>query len=507
MLFRRVNTVCGRGDGGDHISNQGIKGSQNDNATYDNIQEDDRNVNVGNRRNGCSYKEFVACKSKEFDGKGGAVAYIRWVEKIEAVQDINGCGDNRRVKYSAGSLTDRALTWWNSEVMTIGRKAAVGMTWENFKALMKREYCPSNEMQWLETEFWSHSMVGAGHSAYTDRFHELARLVPHLVTPETKRIKRYIYGLALQIRGVVAATEPSMIQNAILKVEIMAPTMTTRNAGRRTAATRDGRTGRQTGRGGGKTGGRTGRGGGRTGEPTGRVDGRTGDQDGQADDQSIKADRGVDEVPDLSAADQLLHHEVEGRLDGLIKQVEGVENQRVELVDELVIKMVKEVTEVTIRMEALTNVSNGRSGCSYKEFLACSLKDYDRKGVAIVYTRWTKKIESVHDMSGCEDNQKVKYTVGSFIGKALTWWNTQVQTRGQETTVSMTWEDFKTLMRKELCPNNKMEKLETKFWCHTMVEAGYAEYIDRFHELAMLVFHLVTPENKSIERYIYGLAS
>ncbi|GKB45855.1 hypothetical protein Tco_0896608 [Tanacetum coccineum] len=28
-------------------------------------------------------------------------------------------------------------------------------------------------------------------------------------------------------------------------------------------------------------------------------------------------------------------------------------------------------------------------------------------------------------MSACGDNQKVKYTVGSFIGKALTWWNTQ----------------------------------------------------------------------------------
>nr|GEW26595.1 hypothetical protein [Tanacetum cinerariifolium] len=31
---------------------------------------------------------------------------------------------------------------------------------------------------------------GAGHAAYTDRFHELARLVPHIVTPEGKRIKR-----------------------------------------------------------------------------------------------------------------------------------------------------------------------------------------------------------------------------------------------------------------------------------------------------------------------------
>ncbi|GKC99644.1 reverse transcriptase domain-containing protein [Tanacetum coccineum] len=58
-------------------------------------------------------------------------------------------------------------------------------------------------------------MVGAGHDAYTNRFHELARLVPHLVTPKDKRIKRYMYGLALQIRGMVAAIEPKTIQKAV----------------------------------------------------------------------------------------------------------------------------------------------------------------------------------------------------------------------------------------------------------------------------------------------------
>ena len=46
-----------------------------------------------------------------------------------------------------------------------------------------REFCPDNEIQKLENEFWNHSMIGAGHAAYTDRFHELARLVPHLVNP------------------------------------------------------------------------------------------------------------------------------------------------------------------------------------------------------------------------------------------------------------------------------------------------------------------------------------
>ncbi|GKD97663.1 hypothetical protein Tco_1381560, partial [Tanacetum coccineum] len=58
-------------------------------------------------------------------------------------------------------------------------------------------------------------MVGAGHAAYTNRFHELARLVPQLVTPESRKIKRYVYGLAPQICEMVAAMEPKTIQKAV----------------------------------------------------------------------------------------------------------------------------------------------------------------------------------------------------------------------------------------------------------------------------------------------------
>ncbi|GJT66778.1 hypothetical protein Tco_1018258 [Tanacetum coccineum] len=62
-----------------------------------------------------------------------------------------------------------------------------------------------------KTEFWCHVMVRAGHAAYTDRLYELARLVPHLVTPDNKRTERHIYGLAPQIRVMVAATELTTI--------------------------------------------------------------------------------------------------------------------------------------------------------------------------------------------------------------------------------------------------------------------------------------------------------
>ncbi|GKD76121.1 putative reverse transcriptase domain-containing protein, partial [Tanacetum coccineum] len=58
-------------------------------------------------------------------------------------------------------------------------------------------------------------MARAGHAAYTDRFHELARLVPHLVNPESRMIERYVYGLSPQIREMVAATEPKTIQKVV----------------------------------------------------------------------------------------------------------------------------------------------------------------------------------------------------------------------------------------------------------------------------------------------------
>ncbi|GJU81406.1 putative reverse transcriptase domain-containing protein [Tanacetum coccineum] len=101
----------------------------------------------------------------------------------------NGC-TYKVVKYAASSFVNKDLTWWNTQVQAKGRASAIGMLWTDFKALLVEEFCPSNEMEKLESEFWNHKMVGANHVGYTDRFHKLAKLIPHLVTPESSRIKR-----------------------------------------------------------------------------------------------------------------------------------------------------------------------------------------------------------------------------------------------------------------------------------------------------------------------------
>ncbi|GJX02485.1 reverse transcriptase domain-containing protein [Tanacetum coccineum] len=155
-------------------------------------QENVGNVLVNGNRVGCLYKEFLACNPKEYDGKGGVVVLTRWIEKMEFVQDMSGCSIDQKVKYTAGSFVGKALTWWNSQIRTLSREVAVSMSWNDFKFMMIEEFYPCHEMQKLETELWNHAMVGVGHVAYADRFHELARLVPHLVTPDSRKIERSI---------------------------------------------------------------------------------------------------------------------------------------------------------------------------------------------------------------------------------------------------------------------------------------------------------------------------
>nr|GEV74471.1 hypothetical protein [Tanacetum cinerariifolium] len=141
----------------------------------------------------------------------------------------------------------------------------------------------------------------------------------------------------------------------------------------------------------------------------------------------------------------LPHHEEGERVDELVEVVVGLE---VVLLQNLLPTIVAQVGDQGRGQRAgrnqkgedvndhiqgdVRNATEGsdRMGCTYKKFLACNLKEYDGKGCAIVYTCWIEKVESVHDMSGCRDSQRVKYTAGSFFGKSVTWWNFEIHTRG-----------------------------------------------------------------------------
>ncbi|GJS79909.1 hypothetical protein Tco_0737565 [Tanacetum coccineum] len=66
--------------------------------------------------------------------------------------------------------------------------------------------------------------------------------------------------------------------------------------------------------------------------------------------------------------------------------------------------------------------------------------------VSIRYVVGLRKRERTGYEVVCSNDHKVKYTAGSFVGKALTWWNSQIRTVSREVDVSMSWNDFKFMM-------------------------------------------------------------
>ncbi|GJZ48187.1 putative reverse transcriptase domain-containing protein [Tanacetum coccineum] len=245
----------------------------------------------------------------------------------------------------------------------------------------------------------------------------------------------------------------------------MPPRMRTRSAGQPAAESLGGGTGVRVGRGG------------RGRRPREGNDERVDDLNGQGNDQSLGANGGVEGVngnvegvnggvggaPDFS---MIIAQQLQNLLPAMLAQVSNqrnVGNQNGNVVNENVQENVGNVI-----------VNGNRVGCSYKEFLACNPKEYD-----------------------------VKYTAGSFVGKALTWWNSQIHTLSWEVAISMSWNEFKFMMIQEFCLSHEMQKLESESWNHAMIHGMVAAIEPKTIQKAVQISGALTDEavrNGSIKK-------
>ncbi|GKB32347.1 putative reverse transcriptase domain-containing protein [Tanacetum coccineum] len=162
----------------------------------------------------CTYKTFMNGKPHPFNGTDGVVGLRRWFEKVEQVFEISKCTEEDKVKFAACTFKGRALTWWNGNVHTLGLVNANTIPWIEFKAMMTTEYCQQPEIQRMEQELWTKTLKGDDIEGYNNRFHELAFICPELVTPNKKKIKRYIRGLPERIKANVTSSKPINLHDA-----------------------------------------------------------------------------------------------------------------------------------------------------------------------------------------------------------------------------------------------------------------------------------------------------
>ncbi|KAI3760698.1 hypothetical protein L1987_51096 [Smallanthus sonchifolius] len=163
----------------------------------------------------CTFKHFNSCNPVKFYGTEGATCLLQWFESIESTFLNSDCPDNLRVRYATSVFQKRALTWWNGEKRNRGVDVTMALPWDEVKRLMTEEFCPRNEMKKLEAEFWDLTQDSGESLAYTTRFHELSLLVPHMVTPLTRGIEKYICGLPMKIQDTVLGRNPATLEDAI----------------------------------------------------------------------------------------------------------------------------------------------------------------------------------------------------------------------------------------------------------------------------------------------------
>ncbi|GJX60877.1 reverse transcriptase domain-containing protein [Tanacetum coccineum] len=84
----------------------------------------------------CSYKEFMSCQPFNFKGSEGAVGLIRWFERTKLVFSRSNYTKDCKVKFSTGTLTEEALSWWNYFAQPIRIEEAYKITWVEFKKLL-----------------------------------------------------------------------------------------------------------------------------------------------------------------------------------------------------------------------------------------------------------------------------------------------------------------------------------------------------------------------------------
>nr|GEU54111.1 reverse transcriptase domain-containing protein [Tanacetum cinerariifolium] len=135
----------------------------------------------------CTYKEFMSCN----------------------------CTEDCKVKFATCTLTEDALSWWNSYAKPIGIEQTDKIAWTELKRLLTNKYCPRTKVKKMEDEFYNLVVKGHDLKTYIRRFQELTLLCPNMVPNSEKLMKVFIGGLPRSIEGNVTTSRTQTLEEAI----------------------------------------------------------------------------------------------------------------------------------------------------------------------------------------------------------------------------------------------------------------------------------------------------
>ncbi|GJW57979.1 putative reverse transcriptase domain-containing protein [Tanacetum coccineum] len=140
--------------------------------------------------------------------------------------------------------------------------------------------------------------------------------------------------------------------------------------------------------------------------------------------------------------------------------------------------------------------------CTYKDFLNCKPLTFKGTKGVIVLLQWFEKMESVFHISNCAMENQVKFATCTFLGNALTWWNSHMKTVTQDIAYVMDWKALKKMMTVKYYPRGKIKKLEIELWNLKVKGTDVTSYTLRFQKLALMYGRMFHEESNEVEKYV-----
>ncbi|MQM12487.1 hypothetical protein Taro_045406 [Colocasia esculenta] len=140
-------------------------------------------------------QRFKRMLPPSFKGESDPLLAESWMREIEKIFRAIRCADEDNVTLATYMLQERADVWWASLLPTRFEDRAIDIAWDEFVRLFRAKFVPEHVQDRMEQEFLSLVQGSMTVLEYEARFSELSKYVPHIMSDERRKIKKFVMGL------------------------------------------------------------------------------------------------------------------------------------------------------------------------------------------------------------------------------------------------------------------------------------------------------------------------
>ncbi|KAK1435339.1 hypothetical protein QVD17_01100 [Tagetes erecta] len=164
---------------------------------------------------GCTYKEFSVCNPTPFRGTTDPIASQRWITEVEGAFETSHCDPKDFVIYASNLLKGRSRDWWQVLKAQKGQNKINEMTWDEFKVIFLKQFCPQASVDKITEEFLHMAQTTESVEEITGLFFDKLQFCPYMMLSERMKINRYHNMLKKEIREFINPSKCETLEEII----------------------------------------------------------------------------------------------------------------------------------------------------------------------------------------------------------------------------------------------------------------------------------------------------